>query len=132
MPRLSKTADATPAHPVDAVMDKVADAVASVVAPEPVPEPKKRLVKKKAEKEAPAPAPVAVPAPAPAPVEEKKKRVPHANTKTFTKLTDEIKKQVASHPDIADREFARRLRTHLMLGKSLEEAEKLAKAGKKQ
>jgi hypothetical protein len=72
-----------------------------------------------------APAEVA-PVPTPAPVEDKKKRAIHANTKTFTKLTDEMKQKISTHSKVTDKEFTRRLRTHLMLGKSFEVAEKLA------
>lgn len=93
-------------------------------APAPAPEKKvRRVVKKKeaAPATAPAPAPVAAPAAAPA-----AKRERHPNAKQFARITDEVKAKLATHEHKADRTYMRRLRTHLMLGKSYEEATKIA------
>ena len=114
-------------------------------APAPTAEKKKvvRVVKKKtAEAPAPAPAPekkkitkkVAANAPitevAPPPAHSETKREKHPNAKQFVKISEEVRGKLAEHPHKEDRTYMRRLRTHLMLGKSYEEATKLADAKK--
>lgn len=86
----------------------------------------RRVVKKK--EAAPA---VAAAAPAPAPVAAAAaKRERHPNAKQFARITEEVKAKLATHEQKADRTYMRRLRTHLMLGKSYEEATKIAEEKK--
>ncbi len=132
-----------PTSTIDQLLEKVVEAVHAPATEEKKPRSVKR-VKKVAPAEAPAPAPAPAPAveekkkrvkkvasataPAPAPAtEEKKKRERHANQKVFAKLTEEQKKHIVEHPNKADRQFMRKLRTHMMLGKSIQEAETLLK-----
>lgn len=84
--------------------------------------------KKKPAKKVAANAPITEVAPAPAHSETKREK--HPNAKQFGKISDEVKGMLAEHPHKDDRTYMRRLRTHLMLGKSYEEATKLADAKK--
>lgn len=130
MPRASKKADASVVP--NELLEKVVEVLAPAPAPAPAVEEKKPRTVKRVKKvappaeSAPAPAPTTAPAPAPAPA-EKKKRERSPNQKVFAKLSEEQKKHIVEHPNKADRQFMRRIRTHMMLGKSIEEAEKLAK-----
>lgn len=104
---------------VEQLVKEIASTPAAEPAPAPAPEKKVRRVVKK--KEA-APAPAAE-APAPA---APAKRERHPNAKTFAKISDAVKTKLAGHAELKDKTYMRRLRTHLMLGKSYEEATKIA------
>jgi hypothetical protein len=84
--------------------------------------------KKKPTKKVAANAPLTEVAPAPAHSETKREK--HPNAKQFVKISEEVRGKLAAHPHKEDRTYMRRLRTHLMLGKSYEEATKLADAKK--
>lgn len=102
-------------HDVEHLVKEIAAEPATVPAAE---KKVRRVVKKK---DAAATPDAVVPA-TPAPV----KRERHANAKTFAKISDAVKTKLASHAESKDKTYMRRLRTHLMLGKSFEEATKIA------
>ena len=115
---------AAPAPEKKKVVRVVKKKTAEVAAPAPAPAPEK----KKPTKKVAANAPLTEVAPAPAHAETKREK--HPNAKQFGKISDEVRGKLAAHPHKDDRTYMRRLRTHLMLGKSYEEATKLADAKK--
>ncbi len=122
--RLVKKKKPVDAAPAVAVVEPV------VEAPAPAPDTRKtglypRCEKKKLTKKVSANAPLTEPAPAPSAKREK-----HPNAKQFVKISDDVRGKLAEHAHKDDRTYMRRLRTHLMLGKSYEEATKLTDAKK--
>jgi hypothetical protein len=116
--------------PVDAAPAAAAAPVVPVEAPATAPDTRKtglypRCEKKTLTKKVSANAPLTEPAPAPGAKREK-----HPNAKQFVKISDDVRGKLAEHAHKDDRTYMRRLRTHLMLGKSYEEATKLTDAKK--
>jgi hypothetical protein len=124
MPRVAKSAPQPfSAEKLTVDVEQLVKEIAATPAAEPAPAAEKKVRRVVKKKEA---APVAAPAPAPATSAAPAKRERHPNAKTFAKINDAVKSKLAGHAHSADKTYMRRLRTHLMLGKSYEEATKIA------